>query len=100
LVRLDRSSEDVFGVKPPSSDTEALRSQQPAPVRTPNSFFVAADEPRHLTSGQQPIRQTLQVLRVVASELIVDPNGFRIRVQIPHGLLRGSTPIGIGRQRR
>jgi hypothetical protein len=88
-------------VKPPSSDAEALRPQQPAPVCTPNGFFVAADEPRHLAGGQQPIGQALRMSRaVVGNELIVDPNEFRIRVQIPHGLLRGSTPIGIGRQRR
>ena len=87
-------------MKPPSSDAEALRPQQPAPVCTPNGFFVATDEPRHFAGGQQPIGQALRVSGAVASELIVDPNGFRIRVQIPHGLLRGSTPIGIGRQRR
>jgi hypothetical protein len=72
--------EDVIWVKPPSSDAEALRSQQPTPVRTPNGFFVAADEPRHLTGGQQPIGQALHVVRMVASELIVDLNRFRIRV--------------------
>jgi len=76
-------------VKPPTSDAEALRPQQPAPVCTPNGFFVAADEPCHLAGGQQPIGQALRVSRGVASVLIVDPNGFRIREQIPHGLLRG-----------
>src|SRR5262245_45446795 len=91
--------EDVIWVKPPSSDREALRTQQPAPVRTPNSFFVAADEPRHLAGGQQTIGQALRMSRAVASQVIVDPNEFRIRVQIPHGLLRRSTPIGIRRQR-
>jgi hypothetical protein len=35
--------------------------------------------------------------RAIVNEVIVDPNGFRIREQIPHGLLRGSVPIGIGR---
>jgi hypothetical protein len=84
-------------VKPPSSDAEALRPQQPAPVCTPNGFFVAADEPRHLARGQQPIGQALRMSRAIVSEVIVDPNGFRIREQIPHGLLRGSAPIGIGR---
>jgi len=47
--------EDVFRVKPPSSDAEALRPQQPTPIRPPNGFFVAANEPRHLAGGQQPI---------------------------------------------
>jgi hypothetical protein len=76
-------------MKPPSPDAEALRPQQPAPVRTANGFFVAADKPRHLARGQQPVGQALRVVRVIANELIVDPNGLRIWVQVPHGLLRG-----------
>ena len=84
-------------MKPPSSDAEALRSEQSAPVCAPNGFFVAADEPRHFARGQQPVGQAFRVSRAIVSEVIVDPNGFRIREQIPHGLLRGSAPIGIGR---
>jgi hypothetical protein len=84
-------------MKPPSSDAESLRAQQPAPVRAPNGLFVTTNVLRHFASRQQTVGQTIHVLRWLVSELIVDPNGFRIRVRVPHGLLRGSAPIGIDR---
>ena len=51
--------EDVCGMKPPSSDAEALRDQQTAQVRATNRLLVAADELRDLERGHQPIRQSV-----------------------------------------
>lgn len=82
-------------MKPPSSDTEALRSEQSAPVCATNRLFVTADELGHLASVQQPVRQALRLVRCrILGDSILDSNRFRIRVLVPHGLLRGSTPIG------
>jgi hypothetical protein len=93
--------EDVFWMKPPASDTEALRAEQSAPVCATNRLFVATDELGHFSSVQQSVRQALRLVRRrLLGDSILDSNRFRIRVQVPHGLLRGSTPIGIGRQRR
>ncbi len=47
--------EDVLGMEPPSSDTESLRAQQPAPVRASHRLFVAADEAGHLEGCEQPV---------------------------------------------
>lgn len=81
-------------MKPPSSDTEALRSEQSAPVCATNRLFVATDEPGHFSSVQQSVRQALRLVRRrLLGDSILDSNRFRIRVQVPHGLLRGSTPI-------
>jgi hypothetical protein len=86
-------------MEPPSSDAEALRAQQPAPVRASHGFLVTADEAGHLEGREQPVGQALPILRLAAAdELIVDPNPFRIRVQIPHGRLRDFALIGIGRR--
>ena len=83
-------------MEPPSSDAEALRAQQPAPVCASYRFFVAADEACHLEGRQQSVGQALPVLRLAAADdLIVDPNSSRIRVQIPHGGLRDFALIDI-----
>ena len=90
-----QSSRGRLRVKPPSSDAEALRSEQSAPVCATNRLFVAADELGHLASVQQPVRQALRLVRRrLLGDSILDSNRFRIRVLVPHGLLRGSTPIG------
>lgn len=88
-------------MKPPSSDTEALRSEQSAPVCATNRLFVTADELGHLASVQQPVRQALRLVRGrLLGDSILDSNRFRIRVLVPHGLLRGSTPIGARQESR
>lgn len=82
-------------MKPPSSDADALRSEQSAPVCATNGLFVTADELGHLSSVQQPVRQPIRLVgRRLLGDSIVDSIRFRIRVLVPHGLLRGSTPIG------
>jgi len=40
--------ENVFAMKPPSSDTESLRDQQAAQICTTDGLFVAADKRRDL----------------------------------------------------
>ena len=76
-------------MKPPSSDAEALRSKQSAPVCATNRLFVTPDEIGHLASVQQPIRQALRLVRRrLLGDSILDSNRFRIRVQVPHGLPR------------
>src|SRR5436309_1672664 len=45
----------VGGMKPPSSDAEPLRDEQPAQVRAPHRLFMAADELSHLERGHQPV---------------------------------------------
>ena len=82
-------------MKPPSSDAEALRSEQSAPVCATNRFFVATNEPGHLASVQQTVRQPLRLVgRRLLGDSIVDSIKFRIRVIVPHSLLRGSTLVG------
>ena len=82
-------------MEPPSSDTEALRSEQSAPVCATNRLFVAADELGHLASVQQPVRQAVRLVRRrLLGDSILDSSRFRIRAQVPHSLLRGSTPVG------
>ena len=82
-------------MKPPSSDAEALRSEQSAPVCATNRLFVTADELGHLASVQQPVRQALRLVRRrLLGDSILDSIRFRIRVLVPHSLLRGSTPVG------
>jgi hypothetical protein len=62
-------------VKPPSSDAEALRSEQSAPVCAKNRLFVATNEPGHLASVQQPVRQPLRLVgRRLLGDSIVDPS--------------------------
>lgn len=86
-------------MKPPSSDTEALRSEQSAPVCATNRLFVTADELGHFASVQQPVRQALRLVRrSLFGDSILDSISFRIRVLVPHSLLRGSTPIGASRK--
>ena len=86
-------------VKPPSSDAEALRSKQSAPVCATNRLFVTADELGHLASVQQPVRQAFRLLRRrLLGDSIVDSIRFRIRILVPHSLLRGFTPIGASRK--
>jgi len=87
--------EDVVWMKPPSSDAEALRSEQSAPVCATNGLFVTADELGHFPSVQQPVRQALRLVRgCLLGDSILDSIRFRIRVLVPHSLLRGSTPNG------
>ena len=82
-------------MKPPSSDAEALRSEQSAPVCATNGLFVTADELGHLASVQQPVRQALRLVRrSFFGDSILDSIRFRIRVLVPHSHLRGSTPNG------
>ena len=65
-------------MKPPSSDAEALRSEQSAPVCATNRLFVAADELGHLASVQQPVRQALRLVpRRVLGDSMVDSIRFR-----------------------
>ena len=51
-------------MKPPSSDAESLRIAITAPVRTSNSFFVAADELGDFERGQQTIGQAVRRRRL------------------------------------
>ena len=82
-------------MKPPSSDAEALRSKQSAPVCATNRLFVTADELGHLASVQQPVRQALRLVRCrLLGNAILDSIRFGIRVLVPHSLLRGSTQVG------
>jgi len=61
-------------MKPPSSDAEALRDQQPAQVRAAHCLFVAADEVRHLERRHQeriepcPSRPSTCCSRFVSTE--------------------------------
>jgi hypothetical protein len=82
-------------MKPPSSHAKALRHEQAAQVCAAHRFLVAADELGDFERSQQPVRQALELGDRLAGNVIVDLNGFRIRVHVsPHGLLRGSTLIG------
>jgi len=57
--------EDVVWMEPPSPDAEALRAQQPAPVRASDGLFVAADERGDLDGGQQAPGQALPLAVLV-----------------------------------
>ena len=48
-------------MEPPSSDAERCDDEQPAQVRAPDRFLVAADELGNLERSHQPIRQRVRV---------------------------------------
>ena len=76
-------------MKPPSSDAESARGQQPAPVRAPNRFLVAADELGHFECGQQPIGQFANRWRRRDRQVADWASMLLIRVRVlPHGVLR------------
>lgn len=72
-------------MKPPSSDSEALRSEETAQVRASNGLFVAANELRHLERGHQPIRQPVGRVRRLRRRLRRRRSMRRFRVRrLPH----------------
>ena len=76
-------------MKPSSPDTESARRQQPAPVRAPNRFLVAAHEFRHLECSQQPMGQFADRCRRRHRQVAVLPSMLLIQVRVlPHGVLR------------
>ena len=87
-------------MEPPSSDAEALRREETAPVRASYRLLVAADELRHLEGRHQPVWQSTVLRCSVGGDSLIDVSMLRVHVGVlSHRFLPHSGAVSIDADR-